>query len=63
MSSSDHMNAQSNMGAFSKAKDLQQKILFVLFALIVYRLGTFIPIPGINSSECFRGVNGCALLI
>ena len=47
MSSSDYMN--QNMGAFSKAKDLQKKILFVLFALIVYRLGTFIPIPGINS--------------
>ena len=37
------------MGAFSKAKDLQKKIVFVLFALVVYRLGTFIPIPGINS--------------
>ena len=49
MSTSDYTNAQASMGAFSKAKDLQQKILFVLFALIVYRLGTFIPIPGINS--------------
>ena len=55
MSSSDNMNSQANMGAFSKAKDLQKKILFVLFALIVYRLGTFIPIPGINS-EVFQEI-------
>ena len=38
----------ANMGAFSKAKELQKKILFVLLALIVYRLGTFIPLPGID---------------
>tara|TARA_B100000427_G_scaffold293381_1_gene271320 strand:+ start:304 stop:1638 length:1335 start_codon:yes stop_codon:yes gene_type:complete len=59
MSSSDYMN--QNMGAFSKAKDLQKKILFVLFALIVYRLGTFIPIPGINSDifqEIFQQNSG-----
>ena len=34
MSSSDYTNTQANMGAFSKAKDLQKKILFVLFAVI-----------------------------
>ena len=33
MSTSNYTNAQGNMGAFSKAKDLQQKILFVLCAL------------------------------
>ena len=49
MSSSDYTNTQGSMGAFSKAKELQQKILFVVLALVVYRLGTFIPIPGINS--------------
>ena len=49
MSSTDYTNAQGNMGAFSKAKELQKKILFVLFCLVIYRLGTFIPIPGINS--------------
>ena len=29
--------------------DLKKRILFTLFILLVYRLGTFIPIPGINS--------------
>lgn len=36
------------LGAFSKAGDLQKRILFTLFALIVYRFGTFVPLPGIN---------------
>ena len=43
-------NSQAQMGAFSRAKELQKKLLFVLFALIVFRLGTFIPIPGIDSN-------------
>ena len=32
----------------SKAKDLKQKIYFTLLALIVYRIGSYIPLPGIN---------------
>ena len=55
MSSSEYMGSEANIGAFSKAKDLQKKILFVIFALIIYRLGTFIPIPGINS-EIFKEI-------
>lgn len=34
--------------AFAKASDLKQRILFTLGALIVYRLGTYIPVPGID---------------
>ncbi len=37
-----------NFGAFSKATELKQRLWFTLGALIVYRLGTFIPIPGID---------------
>lgn len=37
-----------NWGAFSKAKELKQRLLFVLGALLVYRLGTYIPVPGID---------------
>ncbi|PHS77037.1 MAG: preprotein translocase subunit SecY [Rhodospirillaceae bacterium] len=37
-------------GAFSKATDLQKRIWFALGALIVYRLGTYIPLPGINAA-------------
>ena len=48
--STPQSNSQAQMGAFSRAKELQKKLLFVLFALIVFRLGTFIPIPGIDSN-------------
>jgi preprotein translocase subunit SecY len=34
--------------AFSKATDLKQRLLFTLGALVVYRLGTYIPVPGID---------------
>ncbi len=34
--------------AFSKATELKKRILFVLGALIIYRLGTYIPVPGID---------------
>ena len=36
------------LGAFAKADDLKKRLLFTMGALIIYRLGTFIPIPGID---------------
>ena len=36
------------LGAFAKADDLKKRLLFTVGALIIYRLGTFIPIPGID---------------
>jgi preprotein translocase subunit SecY len=40
-----------NWGAFGKAKELQQRILFALALLIVYRIGTYIPVPGIDAAQ------------
>lgn len=37
-----------NWGAMAKATELKQRILFVVFALIIYRIGTYIPIPGVD---------------
>ena len=37
-------------GAFSQAKDLKNRILFTIMLLIVYRLGTYVPISGIDPS-------------
>ena len=37
-----------NFGAFGKATELKKRLLFTLGALIIFRLGTFLPIPGIN---------------
>ena len=40
-----------NFGTFAKAKDLQSRILFTLFVLFLYRLGTYIPLPGIDPDQ------------
>ena len=48
-SAAEQFAANINFGAFSKATELKQRIWFTLGALIIYRLGTYIPIPGIDS--------------
>jgi preprotein translocase subunit SecY len=45
---SDQFAAAFNFGALAKATELKKRLWFTLGALIVYRLGTFIPIPGID---------------
>ncbi|MBO6854254.1 MAG: preprotein translocase subunit SecY [Marivivens sp.] len=44
------MAANMSWSAFGKATELRQRILFTLGLLIVYRLGTFIPVPGIDGA-------------
>ncbi len=44
------MAANTSWSALGKATDLRNRILFTLGLLIVYRLGTFIPVPGIDGS-------------
>lgn len=48
-SNAEQMARNMNFGAFQKATELQKRIWFTLGALIVYRLGTYIPLPGIDS--------------
>ncbi|MEM7499681.1 MAG: preprotein translocase subunit SecY [Pseudomonadota bacterium] len=50
-SAAEQMAANMSWQAFSKAKDLQNRILFAIGLLIVYRVGTFIPIPGIDTVQ------------
>jgi preprotein translocase subunit SecY len=47
-SAAEQLAANLNFGAFSKATELKKRIWFTLGALLVYRLGTYIPLPGIN---------------
>jgi len=47
-SASEQLAKNMNLGAFGKAKELQQRILFTLGILICYRLGTYLPIPGLD---------------
>jgi preprotein translocase subunit SecY len=48
-SAAEQMAANLSWGTFGKAKDLQHRILFALALLIVYRIGTYIPVPGIDA--------------
>ena len=48
MAVSNQANSGFGLGTLSKADELRKRLLFTLGALIVYRLGTFIPIPGID---------------
>ena len=47
-SAAEQLAANFNFGALGKAKDLQRRLLFMFGALIIYRIGTYIPIPGID---------------
>ncbi|MFQ6739757.1 MAG: preprotein translocase subunit SecY [Alphaproteobacteria bacterium] len=43
---------------FTNLTDLQKRILFTLGALIVYRIGSFIPLPGVNASAVLHLFGG-----
>ncbi len=47
-SAAEQLAASINFSALSKATELKKRIWFTLFALIIYRLGTYIPVPGID---------------
>jgi len=47
-SAGEKLAANLNMGAFSQATELKNRLWFTLGALIIFRLGTFLPIPGID---------------
>jgi preprotein translocase subunit SecY len=47
-SAAEQLASNLNLGAFAKAEALKKRIWFTLGALLVYRLGTYIPLPGIN---------------
>ncbi len=44
----DQLASNINFGAFAKATELKRRIWFALGCLIVYRIGTYIPLPGID---------------
>ena len=47
-SAAEQLAANMNFGAFGKATELKKRLWFTLGALIVYRIGTYIPLPGID---------------
>jgi preprotein translocase subunit SecY len=48
-SAAEQMAANLSWSTFGKAKDLQNRILFAVGLLIVYRIGTYIPVPGVDA--------------
>ena len=60
-SAAERMAGSLNLGAFAKATELKKRIWFTIGALIVYRLGTYIPLPGIDPqimADIFRQQSG-----
>ena len=55
---SNFENTTQSVGAFSQADDLKKRIIYTLFILIIYRFGTYIPIPGIDPTSLKDIVGG-----
>ncbi|MDR3376996.1 MAG: preprotein translocase subunit SecY [Ancalomicrobiaceae bacterium] len=49
-SAAEQLAANLNWGALAKAEELKKRIWFTLGALLIYRLGTYLPLPGISPS-------------
>lgn len=48
VSAAERLASNMNFGVFSRATELKKRLWFVLLALIVCRIGTYIPVPGID---------------
>lgn len=64
-SAAEQMAANLSWGSLAKATDLRQRIFFTVGLLIVYRIGTYIPVPGIDAvalksfmDEAAAGIGG-----
>ncbi len=56
-SAAEQLASNLSLGVFSKATELKKRIWFTLGALIVYRIGTYIPIPGVDASVMTEMLN------
>ena len=57
-------NPTGSLGGFGNMVEIRQRLVFVLLALIVYRIGTYIPVPGVNPAamaQFFDQNNGTIL--
>ena len=57
-SAAEQLAANMNFEAFQKATELHKRLWFTLFALIVYRLGTYIAIPGVDMAAFAKAFEG-----
>ena len=54
-SAAEQFASNMTLSSFAKAEELKKRLLFTLGALIVYRFGTFVPIPGIDPVAFSQG--------
>jgi preprotein translocase subunit SecY len=54
-SAAEQLAANFDLSTFRKAEDLKKRLWFTLFALLIFRLGTYLPIPGIDT-EVMRSI-------
>ncbi len=59
-SAAEQLASNLNFATFAKAEDLKRRLWFTLGALLVYRLGTYIPLPGINPQAFAAAFQGQA---
>src|SRR5690349_6701643 len=59
-SAAEQLAANMNFGAFAKATELHKRIWFTIIAMVIYRLGTYIPIPGIDPAAFAQAFQGQA---
>ena len=57
-SAAEQLAANINFAAIGKAEELKKRIWFTLAALVIYRLGTYIPLPGIDPAAFEATFNG-----
>ena len=48
VSAAEQLASNLNFSALAKADELKKRIWFTLGALVIYRIGTYIPLPGID---------------
>ncbi|HEY4872737.1 MAG TPA: preprotein translocase subunit SecY [Steroidobacteraceae bacterium] len=57
MATSSLTNPAASLGDVARYGEIRSRLLFLIGALVVFRLGTYIPVPGINPSEVARFFN------
>ena len=57
-SAAEQLASNLNFATFAKAEDLKKRLWFTLGALLVYRLGTYIPLPGLNPEAFAQAFEG-----
>ncbi|WP_375691627.1 preprotein translocase subunit SecY [Pseudooceanicola sp. LIPI14-2-Ac024] len=60
VSAAEQMAANTSWAALGKATELRHRIIFTLALLVIYRLGTYIPVPGIDGAALRNFMEGAA---